>query len=149
MRAPSPFLGQRAIFSRTILRNLLQSGFRFMACILLIKSASHRDSPTRAASSGSGNAPDRPQKDNLETNMPAMPTKEIATGLMTVAVALALVSAPAAYMQPIGASVPWLTVAGSPDMNAGMTVAIPVSGVGGNAVKLRNHRQDHQKHTGS
>jgi hypothetical protein len=78
-----------------------------------------------------------------------MPAKEIATGLMTVAVALALVSAPAAYMQPTGASVLGLTVAGSPDMNAGMTVAIPVSGVGGNAVKLPNHRQDHQKHTGS
>jgi hypothetical protein len=81
--------------------------------------------------------------------MPVTHIKEISTGLMTVAVALALVSAPAAYIQPTGASALGLTVAGSPDMNAGLTVAIPVSGMGEQAVKLRNHGQGHQKHTGS
>lgn len=75
--------------------------------------------------------------------------KEITTSLMTAALTLALVSAPAAYMQPTGASLLGLTVSGSPDMNAGMTVAIPVSGESVHAVKLRNRGQDRQKHTGS
>ena len=76
--------------------------------------------------------------------------REIAAGLMTVAMALPLVTTPGAHALSDNASVLGLTVTGSPGTNAGLTVAIPVSG--GNDVQAsKPHRrgQVRQKHTGS
>jgi hypothetical protein len=102
----------------------------------------HCDSPIEP-DARIGKCPDRPQKDNLEIKMPVTHIKEIAAGLMTIALALPLVSAPA-YTQPDTTSVLGLTVTGSPDLNAGMTVAIPVSGTDKPSIKPHRH-QLHQK----
>jgi hypothetical protein len=68
-----------------------------------------------------------PQK--RETRMLATYRKEIAAGLMTMSVALTLVSVPSSYTLPSSAGVLGLSVSGSPNSGVGMTVAIPVSGV--------------------
>jgi len=77
--------------------------------------------------------------------MPVTHIKEIAAGLMTMVLALPLVSAQAAYTQPDNASLLGLTATGSPDLNAGMTVAIPVSGTDKQSIKPHKHEQLHQK----
>jgi hypothetical protein len=76
--------------------------------------------------------------------------REIAAGLMTAAMALPLATAPSTYTLSDNATVLGLAVAGSPGTNAGMTVAIPVSG-GNNEQANKPHRriQIHPKHTGS
>lgn len=81
--------------------------------------------------------------------MPVTHIKEIAAGLMTIALALPLVSAQAAYLQPDATSVPGFTVIGSPDLSAGMTVAMPVSGTDKPSIKPHRHEQLHQKQTRS
>lgn len=75
--------------------------------------------------------------------------KELASGLMTFAVALTLVSAPAAYLLPGNTNISGLMVSGSAGSYAGMTVAIPVSGAGEQAVKFHKSGHVHLKHAGS
>jgi predicted component of type VI protein secretion system len=81
--------------------------------------------------------------------MPVTHIKEIVAGLMTMALALPLASTQSAYTQPDNTSVLGLTVTGSPDLNAGMTVAVPVSGTDKPSIKPHRHEQLHQKQTRS
>jgi hypothetical protein len=75
--------------------------------------------------------------------------RELAATLLTAALALPLVTAPGAYTLPDNAKVLGLAVAGSPGSNAGLTVAIPLSGDSEQASKPHRRGQVHRKHTGS
>jgi hypothetical protein len=81
--------------------------------------------------------------------MPAAYSRELATGLMTMAVALTLVSVPSTYTQPGSTGALGLTVSGSQNISAGMTVAIPVSGTDEQATKPHKHGAVRRKNTGS
>jgi len=60
--------------------------------------------------------------------MPVTHAKERTSGLITIALAVALMSAPAAYTRPSDASLAGLSVTGSAGAYAGTTIAMPVSG---------------------
>ena len=76
--------------------------------------------------------------------------RELATGLMALTMSLPLIAGPGASTQLDGASGIALTVTGSPGSNAGLTVAIPVSGGSDKPVAKPVRRAPvRQKHTGS
>lgn len=77
-------------------------------------------------------------------------SKEVAAGLMTLAMAIPLVSTPGSYTLPDNATALGFTVPGSVGSNAGLTVAIPLSdSADEHASKARRRVQVHQKQPGS
>jgi hypothetical protein len=76
--------------------------------------------------------------------------RELAAGLMAAAMALPLVSATGAYTLSDNARALGLADAGPTGSNAGLTVAIPVSGGSDEqASKRQPHGHVQRKHTGS
>jgi len=81
--------------------------------------------------------------------VPLSHNKEKVTSFIAATLALTLFSAPTSYTQLNVPIVLGSTVGTAPASGAGFTVAMPVSGVQEQTIKLRKHAQPYKKHTGS